>query len=75
MTPAEMRGANVKLAFQIERASGADHIDRIIQNHQAIMLTEIAAQLAELNQRLDSVITDGCRGVECEVAVLSRRSS
>ena len=75
MTPAEIRGESIKLAHLLQQTLDPDYPESLIRIHQLKMLAEIAAQLADLNRRLESVITDGSGGVEREVVVLSRRSS
>jgi hypothetical protein len=56
MTKHEIRKTKAELADLISRANISGHTDALIQAHQGMMLIEIAAQLAELNEHLSSVI-------------------
>jgi hypothetical protein len=64
MTKHEIRKTKAELADLISRANISGHTDALIQAHQGMMLIEIAAQLAELNEHLSSVI--GGKGYAAE---------
>jgi hypothetical protein len=56
VTKYEIRETNKTLARRIESRPINASPDSLIMAHMGMMLTEIAAQLAELNEHLSSVI-------------------